>query len=82
MNAPRVINERDNGFARVELRYHGVDAEQKLTLHVTFFAEEQGVLETAVPEDRAMDAFNHPFTYFAAGEAEGAVTATGTRPEA
>lgn len=63
MSDPLVINEREDEFAHIALWYHGAHARPKLTLRVEFVGPGQSAIETPVPEDKAMDAFNHPFAY-------------------
>lgn len=70
MSGSRVINERETEFAHVALCYHGLDARPKLTLRVEFAAAGRGAIEAAIPEERAMEAFNHPFAYLATAAAE------------
>lgn len=65
MSSSLVINERDNEFAHVALWYHGADVQPKLTLRVEFAGEGRGIIEASIPEERAMEAFNHPFAYLA-----------------
>ena len=66
----RIINERTDQFASVSLLYHGLESAEgkKLSLYVQMNPEldvPAHVLWTYVPEEKAMDAFNHPFFYLA-----------------
>lgn len=61
MASPLVVDERDTGFARIALRFDEA-REPRLTLRVELL-ESEHVIEVSVPEEKAMDAFIHPFAY-------------------
>ena len=63
----REINERKDGFANtIRLLYDPTDK----SVHLAIACPENG-LDIQVPGEKAMDAFEHPYSYFAAANVAG-----------
>jgi hypothetical protein len=60
---PVTLMEREDTHHRVELVYHGPEARQKVTVHVYWHSGEFPDFAFAVQDDKALEAFHHPYGY-------------------
>jgi hypothetical protein len=59
---PITLMEREDNDHRVELVYHGPDARRQVTVHVYWYSGEFPDFSFAVHDDKALEAFHHPYT--------------------
>ena len=63
MQYPITLMEREDNEHRVELVYHGPDARQPVTVNVCWHSGEFPDFSFAVHDDKALEAFHHPYTF-------------------
>jgi hypothetical protein len=60
---PVTLMEREDADHRVELVYNGPEARQAITIHVRWHSGDFPDFAFGVEDDRAIEAFHHPYVF-------------------